>query len=90
MTSSNSIQSVFLEQIRAKLAPNLSFSDELAEILSISRDSAYRRIRGETVLSLDEAKILCNRYDVSLDGLLMPGSVSRRQISLGLTQMAGR
>ena len=74
MTSSNSIQSVFLEQIRTKLAPNLSFSDELAEILSISRDSAYRRIRGETVLSLDEVKALSSRYGVSLDNLLLPES----------------
>jgi len=70
MTTTDNFQSVFLEQIKRKLNPNVSFADELAELLSISRDSAYRRIRGETVLSLDEAKILCLRYGVSLDNLI--------------------
>lgn len=64
------IQSIFLEQVKKKLNPNESLADELAEILNISRDSAYRRIRGETVLSLDEAKLLCIRYGVSLDNLI--------------------
>ncbi len=67
MTSSDSIQSAFLEEVKKRLPANLSFVDELAELLSISRDSAYRRIRGETVLSLDEAKKLCGKYGVSLD-----------------------
>jgi len=74
MTSSDSIQSAFLEEVKKRLPPNLSFVDELAEILSISRDSAYRRIRGETVLSLDEAKKLCGRFGVSIDSLFTPTS----------------
>lgn len=65
-----SIQTSFLEQVKKKLPANTSFADELAETLNISRDSAYRRIRGDTVLSLDEAKILCNQYSVSLDSLM--------------------
>ena len=68
------IQSVFLEQIRQRLPKNLSLADELAGILSVSRDSIYRRIRGETVLSLEEVKKLCNHYKVSLDSLLSPNS----------------
>jgi hypothetical protein len=70
MAVSDNIQSIFLEQIKSKLKPNTSFADELAELLSISRDSAYRRIRGETILSLDESKLLCLRYGVSLDNLI--------------------
>lgn len=64
------VQSSFLEQIKKKLPASTSLADEIAEALNISRDSAYRRIRGETVLSLDEAKTLCITFDVSLDGLL--------------------
>ncbi len=71
-TTNDSIQSSFLEQVKNRLPSNLSFVDELAEILNISRDSAYRRIRGETVLSLDEVKKICNQYGVSLDSLLSP------------------
>ena len=74
MAPDDSLQSTFLEQIRSKLAPSLSFVDELAELLSISRDSAYRRIRGETFLSLDEVKSLSNKYGVSIDAILSSGS----------------
>src|SRR5260221_12651987 len=69
-----SIQTSFLEQIKQRISANLSLADELAEALNLSRDSAYRRIRGETVLSLDEVKTLCNRYGISLDALLSPTS----------------
>lgn len=68
------IQSAFLEQIKKKLSPNVSFADSLAEILNVSRDSAYRRIRSETILSLDEAKLLSEKFGVSLDALLREGS----------------
>ncbi len=70
----NNIQSAFLEQVRKRLAANLSFADELAEILNISRDSAYRRIRGETILSLDEAKTLHNHFGISVDVLFSDSS----------------
>ena len=68
--ASESVQSSFLEQVKRKLPANVSLADEIAEVLNISRDSAYRRMRGETVLSLDEAKTLCTKFGVSLDSLL--------------------
>lgn len=68
------IQTDFLNQIRNKLPNNASFADELAELLNVSRDSAYRRIRGETVLSLDEVKKLYDKYGLSIDGIISPDS----------------
>lgn len=70
----NNIQTVFLGQIRDKLPDKVSFADELAELLNVSRDSAYRRIRGETVLSLDEVKKLYDHYGLSIDAILSPDS----------------
>lgn len=70
----NNVQSAFLGQVRKRLADHLSFADALAEILNISKDSAYRRIRGETILSLDEAKTLHNRFGISLDVLFSNSS----------------
>ena len=74
MAATDGIQSAFLEQIKSKLAPNLSFVDELAELLNISRDSSYRRIRGETVLSLGEVSVLTKHFGVSVDDFLMPAN----------------
>jgi hypothetical protein len=65
-----SIQTSFLDQIKQRLSPNLAFADELADMLNVSRDSAYRRIRGETTLSFEEIKNLSNRFQISLDSLL--------------------
>ena len=70
MTPTNNIQSAFLDQVKNRLSPNLSLPDELAEVLRISRNCAYRRIRGETLLSLNEVKLLCNQYGVSVDNIL--------------------
>lgn len=74
LTVSENIQSVFLGQIRNRLPESASFADELAELLNVSRDSAYRRIRGETVLSLDEVKKLYDQYGVSVDAIISPSS----------------
>ncbi len=68
------IQASFLEQIRLNMPPNIAFAEELADLLSVSRDSAYRRIRGETLLSIDEVTLLSNKFGVSLDALLAPSS----------------
>jgi hypothetical protein len=66
----NRTQQVFFNHIRSKLPVHLSFVDEMAELLNISNDSAYRRIRGEKPLGLDEVQVLCNKYHISLDQLL--------------------
>jgi hypothetical protein len=64
------VQQVFFQHVKSNLAPHLSMVDEVADLLNISNDSAYRRIRGEKPLSFDEIKILCAHYKVSLDQLL--------------------
>lgn len=70
MMNTPNIQPLFLESLRKHLPDNTSFVDEIAEVLNISRDSAYRRIRGETILSLDEVQVLCSHYKISLDSVL--------------------
>jgi hypothetical protein len=56
---------------------NLSPAEEIAKLLNISADSAYRRIRGEITVPLDELYILCKHYQVSLDKLMnvQPGGI---------------
>jgi hypothetical protein len=74
MVATENIQCRFLTEVKKGLHPSLSLADELAEILNISRDSAYRRIRGETTMALDEIKVICSRYRVSVDSLITPSS----------------
>ena len=73
---STSAQSVFFQHIKALLPPHLSMVDEVAEILNISNDSAYRRIRGEKPIALEEIKKLCIHFKISLDQFLHLNSES--------------
>ena len=43
---------------------------EIATLLGISTDSAYRRMRGEKTVTLDELHALCSHYQVSLDKIM--------------------
>lgn len=63
-------QEFLFQRIKELLPPHASLVDMVAETLHISSDSAYRRIRGETPLVLDEARVLCQHYKISLDQLL--------------------
>jgi hypothetical protein len=67
---SQNLQTTLFEHIKKSLAPHLSLVDEVAELLSISNDSAYRRIRGEKPLTFEELKKLAIHYRLSLDALL--------------------
>jgi hypothetical protein len=70
MASMDNIQVALFHQVKSRLNMNLSLVEEIADLLSLSTDSAYRRIRGETALTLDEIKKICNNYHISIDGLL--------------------
>ena len=64
---SNDSQQFFFQHIKALLPAHLSFVDEVAKVLNISNDSAYRRIRGEKPIALEEIKKLCIHFKISLD-----------------------
>lgn len=61
------LQLRFLERIKDSLPTNASFIDEIADVLEISNDSAYRRLRGETALTITEVSLLCTNYNISFD-----------------------
>ena len=64
------VQQLFFQHIKNNLAPHLSFVDEIAELLNISNDSAYRRIRGEKTIDLEEIQKLSDHFKISLDQFL--------------------
>ena len=63
------LQIQLFQHIKARLAPSASVVDEVAQVLEISTDSAYRRIRGEKPLTIEEIYKLCTHYNLSLDNL---------------------
>ena len=68
------IQEDFFRQIKQKLPSHLSMADEIATLLNISQDSAYRRIRGEKPLTIDEIQLLqegVRQLDLTVDELTL-------------------
>jgi hypothetical protein len=65
-----SIQELLFQRIREKLSPGISLAEHISDLLCLSPDSAYRRIRGETPLVLEELKQLCDFHSISMDQLL--------------------
>lgn len=64
------VQQSFFQHIKSTLPLHISMVDEIAEVLNISNDSAYRRIRGEKAITMDEISKLATHFKISLDQLL--------------------
>lgn len=69
MTDSN-LQKELFNHIKGSLPSHVAMADALADLLNISYDSVYRRIRGEKPISLNELKVICEHFNISLDQVL--------------------
>lgn len=63
------IQERLFDRVSKILPSSISLVDSLADILGISIDSAYRRLRGETLLSIHETSLICKTLNISFDSL---------------------
>jgi hypothetical protein len=66
----NELQQQLFTYLKENIPPHLSLVDELCDLLDLSHDSVYRRIRGEKPISLTELKRICEHYHLSIDQLL--------------------
>jgi len=66
----NELQQQLFTYLKENIPPHLSLVDELCDLLDLSADSVYRRIRGEKPISLAELKRICEYYHLSIDQLL--------------------
>jgi hypothetical protein len=82
-------QKRFLDEVKRKIPGNVSLAEVIADDLNISNDSAYRRIRGDTHLTLAECVVLCSKYNVSLDSLF-ENSASHIMFNLLSNLISGR
>ena len=63
-------QKRIFEIIKTKISDQYRLADMMEELLGVSTDSAYRRIRGETELSFSELQKICARFNLSVDDVL--------------------
>ncbi len=68
------MQNQFIKYLREKSVNNTKFVDEIASVLDIGYDAAYRRINLRTNLTLEEGIKLAKHYNVSLNKLFEVGS----------------
>ncbi|MBK6991776.1 MAG: hypothetical protein IPH34_08060 [Chitinophagaceae bacterium] len=64
------IQHLLFKTIKGKSIEDSNLAEEIGRLLDKSTDSAYRRIRGEKTLSLDELQTLCLHFKISIDNLI--------------------
>jgi hypothetical protein len=53
--------------VKSAIPANISLVDELADLLGVSNDSAYRRLRCETPLNIDEISKICMHFKVPFE-----------------------
>ena len=68
------MQNIIFDRIREILPENTSLAEEIAAVLDIGYDAAYRRINDKTSLSLAEGVRLAQHYKISLNRLFEVGS----------------
>lgn len=61
------IQQHFISRFKQVLPPGIGMAEEIADLLDVSIDSAYRRIRGETELTIEEIFRISKKYAISID-----------------------
>ena len=85
------MQSVFIKYLKDRIPQNSSFADELAQVLNIGYDAAYRRINLKTNLTLEETVVLAKHYKISLNKLYEVGDQNSilTELSPPLNNLAG-
>ena len=85
------MQEQFIQFLKTKSKDNTSFVDEVATVLDIGYDAAYRRINLKTNLTLEEGVKLARHYKISLNKLFEVGNQNTvlAEISPKITNEAG-
>ena len=70
LKSYNEHQITLFEHIQKLIPDNRALVDVISELLNISHDAAYRRIRGEKIIDFEETVFLANHFKISLDAFI--------------------
>ncbi|MEM8909505.1 MAG: hypothetical protein AAGD05_16785 [Bacteroidota bacterium] len=70
----NTLQDQFLEAILARYPKRSVAVETLSELLGTGKDAVYRRLRGDTLLTPNEMRLLARQFNISLDALIFDQS----------------
>ncbi len=64
------LQPLLFEQLKNHAPNNISLVNVLSDLLNISNDAVYRRLRGEKKLNLEELAKICVHFNISFVALV--------------------
>tara|TARA_Y100001978_G_C23698703_1_gene439338 strand:- start:1317 stop:2339 length:1023 start_codon:yes stop_codon:yes gene_type:complete len=70
MKNPNNFQRLFFNMVRERVSDHEILVDVITDLLHCSRDSAYRRIRGTTDLSLNDTVVIARHFSIPLNHLI--------------------
>ena len=76
----------FLSAIQEKIPFKAMMTNTLADILTIDKDSVYRRIRGEVRFSFSEIAAIAKNLGISLDAIAGIETVTNKPAQIALTK----
>jgi hypothetical protein len=68
--------SLFIDLLKEKVPTNISVTEEVASILGINYDAAYRRLTGRVSFNINETVQLSKIFDISLNELFKVGETN--------------
>jgi hypothetical protein len=77
---------ILINNILSKIPEHLNPVNYLADILDLSKESIYRRIRGEVLFTLEDIYVLSKKLPISFDEIIYSsekGSLSSRPVLFG-------
>lgn len=83
MTSTN-LQVKLFEQLKTQLPTHQKLVYLVMEQLQLTRSQAYRRINGTVPVSLDELKVLAEKFELSIDDILLEPNDAQIRFSASL------
>ncbi len=67
------ISKFFIIKLKEKIPKHISVTDEVASILGLNYDAAYRRLTGKVIFNINEVVLLSKTLDISLNELFEVG-----------------
>lgn len=67
-------QQKFLQAIHDRHGSKKNVINEIKYVLNLGIDAVYRRVRGETILTINQMELLARHFDISIDELIYGGT----------------